>query len=181
MTEAVVVRSLAECEAKVENFVGAWYEAGEALREIQDGLLFMPEYDTFEAYCKGRWNWSYNKAFRQISAANAVRTLPRGNVPRDEYQARALVPLSEDERAEVARRVVFADATAAEVREVARAVHPPKSAEPLRRPRRETSGHEQLVELIRFKLTTLRKEYAIVTYWQPVWDAIDQLNKETTK
>jgi ParB-like chromosome segregation protein Spo0J len=56
----------------------------------------------------------------------------------------------------------------------------PKTGGPIRQPKRETpSEHHHVIELVRRQLTDLREQYAIVTYWQPVWDAIDAVNGVT--
>jgi len=127
MSRAVVVRSLAECEAKIETFVGAWYEAGLALAEIDRGLLYIGAgYDSFAEYLRGRWKWTSGRAYQQIRAANVAQVCTRvHNVPRDEKQARVLVRLPDEEILEVARRVDFNDpkTTAGVVREAARQVH----------------------------------------------------------
>lgn len=99
------------CEAVIERGQRAFIEVGHALMEIRDGKLYRDTHDTFEDYCRERWLWSYVTAFRHIQAAEVVDALPRGNVPKDEYQARALVTLDEGERIQVAERVDFDTST----------------------------------------------------------------------
>ena len=115
-------RSLAELEAVIEAGLEKFMEVGVALREIRDGKKYGQ--DTFEDYCKERWDMGRNYANKLIAAVEVVRVIqPLGtSVPTSEAQARGLTQLLErpDKLREVWTEVVerHPDPTAANVREV---------------------------------------------------------------
>ncbi len=120
---ATVDRSrLAELETVIERGQQTFVEVGNALMKIRDQRLYRETYATFETYCRERWGWSRISAYRHIEAAEVVQMLPMGNTPVTERVARELIPLSMDERAEVAERIDFTTATAAEVKAAAREI-----------------------------------------------------------
>jgi len=118
VTGAVASRQFADLEAVIERGRQTFIEVGDALKQIRDRHLYRETHATFEAYCRERWGWSRSYAHRNIEAAEAVQTLPNGNRPTTEAQARELVPLTPDERALVAADVDFSTATARQVRDV---------------------------------------------------------------
>jgi hypothetical protein len=95
--------TLAECEAIVQRSIEGFVHAGVALRTIRDKGLWQYGFETFEAYCLGRWRFGVKHAYKIIAAAEVVTTLaatPAGlkALPVVESQARPLVGLSEDEQ-----------------------------------------------------------------------------------
>lgn len=120
--EQTIPARLAEEESVIERGQQTFIEVGNALMRIRDQQLYCETHTTFEAYCRERWDWSYVTAFRHIQAAEAVATLPIGNVPRSESVARGLVTLDTAERQEVAASVDFSTATAADVLKAATAI-----------------------------------------------------------
>lgn len=84
---------LATLEATIERGLGTFVEVGEALREIRDGRLYREQYGTFEGYCREQWGISRSHAHRTIEAADVAATLPIGNKPANEAQARELARL----------------------------------------------------------------------------------------
>ena len=67
-----------------------------ALVEIRDSRLYREEYETFEDYCKGRWDYTIRHCDRLMSAAGTVKALesgPIGLVPQNEAQVRPLTQL----------------------------------------------------------------------------------------
>lgn len=182
MGEAVVVRSLAECEAVIERGRRTFIEVGKALTEIRDQSLYRETHATFEDYCRERWGWTRRVGYQYIEAAQVAANVQlTTQTPPGLTQAVVLAPLSPEQQREVAATIDFSTATVKEVREAVAQVRPPTHAKPIRRPKRERDEDNKVVELVRYKLTELRKEYAIVTYWQPVWDAIDTLNRGSKK
>ncbi len=60
-------------EAGQKTFV----EVGLALTEIREKKLYRKDYETFDAYCQGRWGWGQKRASQLIIAANTVKLLPK--------------------------------------------------------------------------------------------------------
>lgn len=61
-----------ELEHTIETGKAAFLEVGQALAEIQESKLYRDEFDTFDAYCKAKWDFSRYTAYRQIGAAKAA-------------------------------------------------------------------------------------------------------------
>ena len=53
--------------------------------------LYRETHATFEAYCRERWGWSRQHAYRQIQAAQVAGMSPMGDKPANERQARAML------------------------------------------------------------------------------------------
>lgn len=94
---------LEHLEAVIDRGIQTFVEVGLALAEIRDRRLYRVEHCTFEDYCRERWGWSRQHAYRQIQAAEVARQMsPMGDtVPATERVARALVPVLEEERPRV--------------------------------------------------------------------------------
>ena len=84
---------LAELERTIEAGLATFVEVGQALMEIRDGRLYRSEHKTFEAYCRDKWNMGRTYAHRLMAAAETHETLPMGNKPATERQARPLTKL----------------------------------------------------------------------------------------
>ena len=95
-------------EGVIERGIRSFVEVGSALRTIRDEDLYTDTHDTFEDYCRERWDMGRAHAYRQIDAAAMVETLsPIGDkVPTNEAQVRELVKAPEDKRVEVWETVV---------------------------------------------------------------------------
>lgn len=88
---------LLRCESIIERGLNTFYEVGTALAEIREQRLYRNTHDTFEAYCRERWQMSRIHAHRLIDAAEVISNLlPIGNTPTTESQARELAPLDAD-------------------------------------------------------------------------------------
>lgn len=85
-------------EGIIEKNLQSFYEVGKALAEIRDRELYRDVlgYDTFEAYCKDRWDFSRSYAYRLIGSANVVDVVsPIGDIhPTTESQTRPIAKLS---------------------------------------------------------------------------------------
>lgn len=90
------LQQLDECEDTIERGLETFYEVGTALAVIRDGRLYRAKYDTFENYCRKRWNLDRTYAHRIIESARTAAMLPIGNRPTVESQARELAPLRDD-------------------------------------------------------------------------------------
>lgn len=99
----VEAERLEHLEAVITDGMHTFIRVGEALAEIRDRRLYRVEHCTFEDYCRERWGWSRQHAYRQIQAAEVARQMsPLGDtVPATERVARALVPVPESERPRV--------------------------------------------------------------------------------
>jgi hypothetical protein len=100
-------RRLAELETVIDGGLQSFVAVGEALLEVRDSRLYRIGYETFEAYCKGRWSFTDRRARQLMDATEAVRSLPTGTmVPVTERQARELAPVIRDHGPEVAAQVM---------------------------------------------------------------------------
>lgn len=81
---------------------------GNALLKIRDNKLYCLGFDTFEDYCKERWNMQRNYANKLIAASEVVQNL--GTIvpvlPATERVARPLTQLEPDVQPVVWQRVV---------------------------------------------------------------------------
>jgi hypothetical protein len=92
---------LEQLENVIQKNIGAFYEVGRALMEIRDKGLYRDVlgYDTFEAYCKGRWDLSRPRAYQLIDAANIERNLSTiVDKPQTESQTRPLAKLQPEQQ-----------------------------------------------------------------------------------
>lgn len=89
---------LDELELVINKNMRAFYEIGTALKEIRDSRLYknVLGYDTFEDYCRERWDMSRIHGHRLIESSQVYdNLLPTGNIhPTSERQARPLTRLS---------------------------------------------------------------------------------------
>jgi len=87
-------------EAIVSTGFKAGFEAAKALHEIYSycgGALWKSEYQSFEMYCRTKWNYQKSQAYRLVEAGEFITELeishsPRGeNLPVNEGQVRPLL------------------------------------------------------------------------------------------
>ena len=85
-------------------------EVGLALAEIRDTRLYRSDFDTFEEYCRAKWNWDRTYCHRIIEASQTVKLLPIGNKPQiqTESQARELAKVEPSKRVEVLEKAAKA-------------------------------------------------------------------------
>lgn len=120
MTTAIT-RTLKQHEEIIADGMKSFLYVGQSLMAIRDQKLYADDYETFEAYCKGRWNLAKSHAYRMIDAADVVADLsPIGGrfaksakadaapMPTNERQARALKDAADtpEERREVWAKAV---------------------------------------------------------------------------
>lgn len=97
-------RRLAELEAVIDRGLASFVEVGEALLEVRDSKLYRVGYETFEAYCKGRWGFTGPRARQLMSAAEVVGALSDTTVSvPNERVARELAPVLEQQGPEAVR------------------------------------------------------------------------------
>ena len=100
---------LTELEVVIERGLTTFLDVGAALLEIRDRRLYKPEYESFESYCRARWNWGRSYVNKQIAAAEVVGLLGTAvPTPSSEAVARELAPLKDapDEMARVWEQAV---------------------------------------------------------------------------
>ena len=87
-------------ETVIERGLHTFVDVGTALLEIRDSRLYRTAFDTFEDYCRERWEMTRNYANKMISAAEVAGNL--GTIvpilPATESQARPLARLEPDEQ-----------------------------------------------------------------------------------
>jgi hypothetical protein len=123
LNQAALV-TLADCEQRIERGLKTFIDVGQALAEIRDSRLYKGTHETFEDYCRERWNMSRPRAYELISAAEVVSGIPDTlPAPANAGQAAALAAVPEAERAGVWRDVVESGdkPTAAAIRKAAEA------------------------------------------------------------
>ena len=94
------------CESVIKRGVRTFIDVGTALKVIQENQYYRERYDTFEQYCKDRWEFSRAHAYRLIESAKVVETLVGGGIddidgddsrlPLRESQVRELGRLQDD-------------------------------------------------------------------------------------
>ncbi|NMG11723.1 hypothetical protein [Brasilonema sp. UFV-L1] len=97
LAEAQELRRL---ETTVERCLKAFWQIGQALREIRDKRLYREHYSTFEEYCMTRWEMSRRSAYQLIEAASVYENVRHGAqiLPANERQARPLVALPPEQQ-----------------------------------------------------------------------------------
>lgn len=103
--ELAIVRNreeLAKLEEVIQRNIGAFYEVGRALMEIRDKGLYKDVlgFDTFEAYCKERWDMSKMHAYRLMDSFKVVEAVKSNQLvtPQTESQTRPLARLEPDQQ-----------------------------------------------------------------------------------
>lgn len=97
--------SLAECEALIERGMKTFVQVGEALAAIRDARLYRESHDSFESYCRERWGWSKQHAYRLIECAPMAKSNPQVT---SINQARELSKVAPERRQEVIERATEA-------------------------------------------------------------------------
>jgi len=88
-----------------------FYEIGKALMEIRERKLYRDVlgYETFEEYCKDRWDFQWNYAYKQIAAAETMDNLKICTIvqkPENEGQLRPLTKLLPEQQVEAWQKVI---------------------------------------------------------------------------
>ena len=90
---------LERLEGIIDRNVGGFYQTGMALMEIREAKYYhnVMGYETFEEYCKKRWDMGRIYAWRLIEATEARNNLlPIGNISATEGQLRPLTKFKDD-------------------------------------------------------------------------------------
>lgn len=105
-------------------------EVGLALAEIRDSRLYRSDFDTFEAYCQKKWNFTKTYANNLIEGAAVVKLLPpkMTAIVVNEGQARELAKVSPAHRVKVLEKAAESGkVTARTIHEAAAVVQPVKT------------------------------------------------------
>lgn len=98
-------QTLGELEKTIAKGEGSFVETGLSLATIRDGNLHLEAgYQTFEAYCRGRWGFTRQRACQLIGGAETAKhlaTIVNTVSPTNEGQVRQLAGRSLDEAAEI--------------------------------------------------------------------------------
>jgi SAM-dependent methyltransferase len=138
---------LMEHEKVIEQGLATFLEVGWALLRIRDGRKYRAAgYATFEAYCRGRWEWSREHGRRMMRAAETAALMPPngGIQPRTESQLRPLTPLRDDPEAMKTaweQAVEAAGGGQPTAAEVAAAVEEVRQPQPVNKPARGGTPH----------------------------------------
>lgn len=68
-------KALKEHETVIGQGLTAFVAVGNALAEINENRLYVEKFDTFEKYCKKRWELGKSRAYQLINSAKTVDTL----------------------------------------------------------------------------------------------------------
>jgi len=100
-----------ELEATITRGMASFIEVGLALAEIRSSRLYRDTHDTFEAYCKDKWEMDKRYADRVICASGAARSLgSMGPIPTNERQVRELTVLDDPDQQRQAWNMATAQA-----------------------------------------------------------------------
>lgn len=101
---------LEQLEGVIQKNIGAFYEVGRALMEIRDKGLYRDVlgYDTFEAYCKTRWDFTGSYARYLMLSAGVMDNIKTVTIvtPATESQTRPLSKLEPAQQREAWQKAV---------------------------------------------------------------------------
>jgi hypothetical protein len=81
-------------ETTIKKGLNTFVEVGQALLEIRDKKLYRIEYNTFEEYCKQKWQISRPRSYQLIEASLAIENVYPGiQMPKNEKEVRPLTSL----------------------------------------------------------------------------------------
>lgn len=91
-----------ELESVIRASAESCFKAGAALAKIRDQKLHREQYETFEEYCKKRWDYSRSYCARLADMHKVMEDLKpyekTDAMPTNESQARVFVPLNTEQR-----------------------------------------------------------------------------------
>jgi len=99
---------LEQLESVIKQNVNAFYKVGCALAKIRDSRLYRETHETFESYCKSRWDMGRNYTNKIIASATVIESLGTTVpiVPTNERQVRPLTKLTPEQQQEAWQEVV---------------------------------------------------------------------------
>lgn len=102
--------NLARCEQVIQTGLGTFFQVGQALWDIRDNRLYRGRFETFEAYCADRWDFSRQRAYQLIAAAETAAEMSTivDTPPERETHIRPLLAIPKERRAEVWQAAIAA-------------------------------------------------------------------------
>lgn len=107
-TQALVVLNKLErtkfkdLEKTISEGMTTFVDVGSALLEIRNSRLYREDFDSFEDYCRSRWDMSKQHAIRLIQSSQVMENIGKaGYVPRAESVVRPLVNLEPEKQKKV--------------------------------------------------------------------------------
>lgn len=124
---------LDDCERDITEGLADFLRVGRALMTIADGQLYRNDYQTFEEYCRKRWDLARRTAYQKIQAAKTYENVRNYAhfPPQNEHQVMQLAPLPTKLQQQAWKQVVDNyqgephAITARQVRAVVRELQPP--------------------------------------------------------
>jgi len=101
------ISELKKCETIIERGKDTFVECGIAIARIKDERLYRQDHNSFDEYCKARWGWGKAYAYHLIGAAE-VKKSPIGDSIQNMEQAKAILKVPEEKRAEVMEKAAKA-------------------------------------------------------------------------
>jgi hypothetical protein len=89
---------LKNCELVIKTGLETFYQVGQALLEIQENKLYRQEFNTFDEYLQGRWNFGSTQAYNFISSAKVISNLKMStnvDIPQNLGQTKYLAQLDD--------------------------------------------------------------------------------------
>ena len=88
---------LKECELVIKTGLETFYQVGQALVEIQESKLYRQDFNTFDEYLQGRWNFGLRHGQRFIQSFEVINNIrPIGRIPENLEQTKYLAQLDSD-------------------------------------------------------------------------------------
>ena len=84
----------AELEQTIENKLQAFYDVGNALNEIKESRLYRADHGTFEEYCKTKWGFARQHAYRLIASSKVLDNIEPTDEQRENLRETHLRPLA---------------------------------------------------------------------------------------
>ena len=92
-------QELAALESTIQRNLSSFYEIGIALMTIRDKRLYRDGFDTFEHYCRERWQFTRMRASQLIAASGVVENVNNClQKPTTESQVRPLTKLEPEQQ-----------------------------------------------------------------------------------
>jgi hypothetical protein len=142
---------LEQLENIIQKNIGAFYKVGRALAEIRDKGYYKKVlgFETFEEYCKARWDLRRTYAFYMIESAKVIDNVHNCEpIPTTESQCRPLTRLEPDKQREAWQKVIDiapeGKITAALVSKVVRSMAPPSAPKTINAQSEDTDAVFQL-------------------------------------
>ena len=88
---------LKNCELVIQTGLETFYQVGQALLEIQESKLYRQEFNTFDEYLQGRWNFGLRHGQRFIQSFEVINNIRQiGRIPENLEQTKYLAQLDSD-------------------------------------------------------------------------------------